>query len=218
VFPLLAVAAVLLVSDAPLHARRALRVSFATADGVTIAASLYEASHRPAPAVVLLHMLTRTRRDWDEVAARLASDGFTALAIDLRGHGESSAASSDEAASAPAMVKDVMAAVSFLRGRGDVQPDRIGLIGASLGANLAVAAGASNPSIKTIALLSPTLDYRGLRIEQSARKYAPRPMTKGNTAANREHVVFDQAGHGTTMLSRDGSLIRLLVEWCRRTL
>jgi dienelactone hydrolase len=134
------------------------------------------------------------------------------------------------------MVKDVMAAVSFLRGRGDVQPDRIGLIGASLGANLAVAAGASDPSIKTIALLSPTLDYRGLRIEQSARKYAPRPMlivtsredayavrtarelTKGNTAANREHVVFDQAGHGTTMLSRDGSLIRLLVEWCRRTL
>jgi dienelactone hydrolase len=226
----------LLLADRPLEAQRAQRVSFRTADGVTIAASLYEPSYRPAPAVVLLHMLTRNRRDWDQVGARLASEGFVALAIDLRGHGESSPAPSDEAAAPTAMLQDVTAALLFLGGTPDVRHDRIGLLGASLGANLALVAAAAQPSIKTIALLSPTLDYRGLRIEQSARKYAPRPLllvtsredayavrtarelTRGDAALNREHVLFDQAGHGTMMLSRDGSLIRLLVDWFRRTL
>jgi dienelactone hydrolase len=226
----------LLAIAVPAHAQRAQRVSFHTTDGVTVAASFFEPSHRPAPAVILVHMLTRNRRDWDAVAVRLASDGIAALTIDLRGHGESSAAPSEEAAAPAAMLKDVLAARQYLARRPDVQHDRIGLAGASLGANLAVLAGAGDPSIRTLALLSPTLDYRGVRIEAAARKYGARPLlivasredafalrtmkdlTKGDLAANREQVLLDQAGHGTMMFSRDGGLIRMLVDWFRRTL
>ena len=41
------------------------------------------------PAVVLLHGLAEDHRSWDAVAAHL--DGFTTYAVDLRGHGQTSA-------------------------------------------------------------------------------------------------------------------------------
>ncbi|MBI2219659.1 MAG: alpha/beta fold hydrolase [Acidobacteria bacterium] len=226
----------LCVAPAPAHAQRVERVSFQTADGVTVAASFFEPSRRPAPAVIFVHMLTRTRRDWEPVAARLASEGIAALAIDLRGHGESSPALTEESAGPSAMLQDVVAARQYLAGRPDVQHSRIGIAGASLGANLALVAAAADPAVRSIALLSVTLDYRGLRIEQSARKYAPRPMllvvsredayahrtlrelTKAATAPGRESLVLDQMGHGTVMLSRDGSIVGTLVDWFHRTL
>ncbi|MDQ3418948.1 MAG: hypothetical protein M3541_09225, partial [Acidobacteriota bacterium] len=51
------------------------RVSFRTSDGVTISAAWFEPSVRPAPAVLLVHMLGRSRRDWDSLASRLAGSG-----------------------------------------------------------------------------------------------------------------------------------------------
>ena len=41
------------------------------------------------PLVVLLHGGGQTRHAWGETAERLANAGFYALAIDLRGHGDS---------------------------------------------------------------------------------------------------------------------------------
>jgi pimeloyl-ACP methyl ester carboxylesterase len=45
------------------------------------------------PAVLLLHGGGRTRRDWDPFAALLVARGYHPVALDLRGHGESGAAS-----------------------------------------------------------------------------------------------------------------------------
>src|SRR5688500_17649537 len=53
----------------PAHAARA--VSFRAADGTNLSASLYEPDRRPAPAVVLIHMLARSRGDWADTAERL---------------------------------------------------------------------------------------------------------------------------------------------------
>jgi dienelactone hydrolase len=229
-------AALLLAASVPALAQRAHRVSLRTADGVTLAATFVEPSHRPAPAVILIHMLTRNRHDWDPLASRLASEGIAVLTFDLRGHGDSSPAPTEEAAAAPAMLQDVLAARRYLAAHPDVQGDRIGIAGGSLGANLAVVVAAADPAVRTLALLSPTLDYRGVRIESAARKYAPRPMllvasredsyalrtvrelTKGNLGLNREPLLVEQAGHGTMMFSRDGGLIRILVDWFHRTL
>ena len=52
-----------------LHASQ--RVSFRTDDGVTLAATWYEPAGRTGPAVILVHMLHRTRRDFDGLASRL---------------------------------------------------------------------------------------------------------------------------------------------------
>lgn len=203
-----------------------------TEDGVTIAATWYEPSSRPAPAVILVHMLNRTRREWDGVASRLASEGIGALAIDLRGHGESPG---DAAGDFTTMLKDLEAARHHLAVRPDVVHTRIGITGASLGANLAVLAAAEDSSIASLALLSPSLEYRGLRSEAAMRKYGSRPallaVSDDDAYANRsakdlqkagsgirELLVLNGAGHGTNMLSRSADLSRALVDWFRRTL
>jgi dienelactone hydrolase len=231
----LGVAALLLLAGPEVHGQRSQRVTFRTADDVVIAASFFEPVRRPAPAVLLVPMLTRSRRDWEQVAARLASEGIAALAIDLRGHGESAAASNPKAATVAAMQEDVLAAYRFLHGRPDVLSDRIGIGGASLGANLAVVAAAVSPSVRSLALLSPVLDYRGVRIEPSLRKYGSRPLLlvasqedsystrtirelEDEKIVQREQVLLDGAGHGTMMLRRDPTLVGVLVDWFQRTL
>jgi pimeloyl-ACP methyl ester carboxylesterase len=214
---------------------RASRVTFQTPDGLTIVATMMEPSRRPAPAIILVHMLGRSRKDWESAGARFAGEGFTTLAIDLRGHGESSAGGGgDERATLGAMVTDVRTAKRFLDTRADVLPGRVGLVGASLGATLAALAAGDDATIRSMALLSPTIDYRGVRIEAAMKKYGKRralfvasrddpyawrsmrELSKG--APGREMILLERAGHGTAMLAHDDSLIRTLVDWFRRTL
>jgi dienelactone hydrolase len=212
------------------------RVSFRADDGVVIAATWYEPSARPAPAVILLHMLSRTRRDWEPVASRLASEGIGALIVDFRGHGDSGG-NVDRAApgSFSSLVLDAKAARRYLAARSDVQQTRVGLGGASIGANVAALEAAGDATVASLALLSPSLDYRGLRIEPAMRQYGGRPallvasdddpyamrtvreLQKAGGGI-REPMILNRAGHGTVMLSRENDLGRRLVDWFRRTL
>jgi dienelactone hydrolase len=215
---------------APSESRAAQRVTFKTDDGVVIAGTWYEPASRSGPAVILVPMLHRSRHDFDGLASQLASAGIGALAFDLRGHGESQGTIGADLGE---MVADVQAARRFLAGRGDVT-GRVGLAGASLGANLAAMAAAGDPTISSLALLSPTLDYRGVRIEAAMKKFGARPvlmvasdedgyasrsvrdLAKGQRG--REVLRLTGAGHGTVMLERDPSLMGSLVDWFRRTL
>jgi pimeloyl-ACP methyl ester carboxylesterase len=116
-----------------------------------------------------------------------------------------------------------------------VQPSRVGLCGASLGANVAAVYASGDASIASLALLSPSLDYRGLRIENALRQYGGRPALLVAAADDpyamrsvrdlqkaggglREPLILNLAGHGTIMLSRDWDLGRRVVDWFRRTL
>ena len=82
-------------------------------------------------------------------------------AFDFRGHGESGA--KPEQVTITGEVKDLAAAVSFLRRR---RVSRFGIVGTSLGAGVAVlyAAQARRPPF-AMALLSPVLDYRRTFLE-----------------------------------------------------
>lgn len=220
------------------YGQAAQRVTVRTEDGLSLAATWYEPASRPAPAVILVHMLNRSRREWEGTAQRLASEGIGALTIDLRGHGESPggvSATETTAADYSSMVLDVKAARRYLALRADVQQSRVGIAGASIGANLAALEASADLTIASLALLSPSLDYRGLRIEASVRKIGPRPVLlvasdddpyasrsarelQKMGGGPREILVLKQAGHGTSMLARDGDLVRVLVDWFRRTL
>jgi dienelactone hydrolase len=216
----------------------ATRVTLRTDDGLSLAATWYEPVARPAPAVILVHMLNRSRREWEGFAQRLVSENIGALAIDLRGHGESSPTAAPAGAAAvdySSMVLDIKAARRFLAQRVEVQQSRVGIAGASIGANLAALQASTDPSVVSLALLSPSLDYRGLRIEAALRKVAERPVLlvasdddpyalrsarelQKTAGGVRELLVLKQAGHGAAMLSRDADLTRSLVDWFRRTL
>jgi alpha-beta hydrolase superfamily lysophospholipase len=203
---------------------------------VSLAGTWYGANARTAPAVILIHMLNRSRRDWDGVASRLASEGIGALAIDLRGHGDSGgAAGGGDAPDYSAMIRDVSAARRYLASRSDVLQSRVGMAGASLGANLAVLETSGDSSVASLVLLSPSLDYRGLRIEAAFRKLGDRPVLLVSSdddayatrsvrdlrkagGGTREVVLLNHAGHGTVMLGRDADLTARVVDWFRRTL
>jgi alpha-beta hydrolase superfamily lysophospholipase len=230
---LLALAALITTTATAAAQGRPQRVTFRTDDGVTIAGTWYEPAYRPGPAVVLVHMLQRSKRDWESMAPRLAAAGIGALAIDLRGHGDSSYANAGNGSGYADMVQDVRAARRFLATRPDVIPGRIGIAGASLGANVAALAAADG-AFASMALLSPSLDYRGLRIEAAVRKYGDRPLLLVSsdddpyarrsaldlqkTGTSRELLSLVGAGHGTNMLSRSYELPQALVEFFRRTL
>lgn len=206
-------------------------VSLRAADGVAIAATVYEAPALPAPAVVLVHMLTRTKEDWRPFAERLQAAGITALALDLRGHGQSDGS----AAPATAMALDVQAAVAWLAARSEVTAGGVAIVGASIGASLALLTAADVPTVRGVALLSPASDYRGVRSDAAAKKYGSRPMLliassedpyalrtvramTGEDQPARELRISTQAAHGSHLVFRDPDVAAALVDWLRRTL
>jgi dienelactone hydrolase len=180
--------------------------------------------------VVLVPMLGRSKDDWQAVADRLADANITALAIDLPGLGYPG-----DAQSLGAWHADIIAAVTFLSGRPDVRASSIGVAGASLGANLAAVAAAADSRLRSLALVSASLDYRGVRIEGALRQYGGRPalllasvrdpyaMRSARELAKdapgiREMRWSEVTAHGTALLSRDPDMAATLVEWFRRTL
>lgn len=206
-------------------------VSLRMADGRTIAGLMFDAAERPAPAVVLVPMLGRPTEDWQPVAEQLARANIGALAIDLP-----AATLPAEAAELQRWHEPIGAAVAYLAARpAEVQPGAIGVAGASLGASLAVLAAAADSTIRSIALVSPSLEYRGLRIELPFAQYGTRPAllmasVQDPYAARSIRSLAQQASgtrevrwstipaHGTVLLARDGDLVRQLVEWFQRTL
>ena len=200
------------------------RVTFRADDGATLSGAYYEPVRWPAPGIVLLHMLRRSHADWDVAASQLSDAGFAVLALDYRG--------SDQLG---AYAIDVRAAKAFLRDRPEVIASSIGIAGASIGANLAVLDAADDPGVMSIALLSPGIDYEGLRTEAAMKKFGTRPAlligsTKDPYAARsirrlttigpglREVRLTDSLAHGTVLLSREPEFITALVDWFKRTL
>ena len=134
------------------------------------------------------------------------------------------------------MVKDVQAAARWLATRPNVRGDAIAIVGASLGASLALLATVDLPQVKAIALLSPSLDYRGLRTDTGlVKRLGARSIwlaassedplalrTMRDIAAEpsgpREQHVVSAVAHGTAILDRDADAGRSLVDWLRRSL
>ena len=122
----------------------AARVTFRAEDGATLTGAYYEPSRRPAPGIVLLHMLRRSHADWDAAASQLSDAGFAVVALDYPRRRRAR------------RVRDRRAGGESISARapgGD--PGSIGIAGASIGANLAVLDAADDPGVLSIALLSP---------------------------------------------------------------
>ena len=200
-------------------------VSLDTVDGKHLSA-LVEKSPKSTKGVVLVHMAGRSGSEWSATAARLAKSQMTAIAPDLRGHGGSKTGTPALVeADYAAMVHDVEAAVAWLRQNGATD---VSCVGASLGANLCLAVAVRDPSIVNLVLLSPGLNYKGVR--SSMDGYGDRPVlfvasaedtyaTKSVSLLEAEAIgqhhseIYAQAGQGTKMLSAEASLEGTIVSW-----
>jgi pimeloyl-ACP methyl ester carboxylesterase len=116
--------------------------------GATLVGDLYEAATPRGTAFVVSHGWGSQRPE--DIPAALAWSGFTTLAYDLRGHGESTADLTQMLAKD--WVDDLVAVIDHLAER---TGEEIALVGASLGGYLSVLATARRP-IKALALRVPT--------------------------------------------------------------
>ncbi len=205
-------------------------VSYRSTGGRVVDAALNEASQRPAPAVVLVGTLGHARDDWQGIAQRLADARITTLAIDLPG-----ATLPGDPGTLLMWGEEVRSAVSFLSGRTEARPTAIGVLGAALGASLAAVAAANDPRVRSLALVSPVSDYRGLRIDNALRQFGARPVylvasrqdsysarsvreLSKNPPGLRQSQLAEAPASGIALLTREPDLVRLIVEWFQRTL
>jgi pimeloyl-ACP methyl ester carboxylesterase len=201
-------------------------VRLTTADGVSLAAKAWGSG---ANGVVLVHDDQRSSADFDLFGERLGTKGFHVIAIDLRGHGASTASITD--ADYPLMVQDVAAAVGWLREQG---ASRVHLLGAGLGANLAVHAAAADPAIADLALLSPGMNLRGVASPTAFEQYGARPAlvvaASGDAYGARSASVLERKAQGplsvelldgdasgVVLINRDPHLEGKLVAWFNGT-
>ena len=157
------------------------RVVFTSEDGVLLVGSYYKpriGTSNSTPSVILLHMLGMDRSTWDKFAQELSQNGYAVLSVDLRGHGESIKQANHTISYQSFMPKDfknmtldVKAAKKYLIEGRKANPNQISIIGASIGANLALNYAASDHSIKSVILLSPGLNYRGISTLDAIMKY-----------------------------------------------
>lgn len=100
-----------------------------TADGIEIAVEIDGAG----PPLALVHGITEARALWDQIVAPLA-ERYRVIRVDLRGHGESSPASSGALAELAGDVAAVIAALAL---------ERPALVGHSLGGAVVTAVAAA---------------------------------------------------------------------------
>ncbi len=124
---------------------KSVATKFRGAESLILAADVW--GNPDAPAVLLAHGGGQTRRAWDKAAAVLAANGWRAVALDLRGHGESEWSPSGDY-SIETFGDDLLAVADQLGGQPSV-------VGASLGGLAAlVAEGETRPgSFATLTLV-----------------------------------------------------------------
>jgi len=107
-------------------------------------------------AVLILHGLGGNRAQLVGVARFLLDEGFGVMLIDQRGHGEHPA---NFTTMGRAESFDALAAVEWLRGRDEIDPDRIGLYGGSMGAATAIYTAALDHRLACVVADSSYADF-----------------------------------------------------------
>jgi len=213
-------------------------ISLSTQDGWILSA-LYSPAQENNRTVVLLHDLGKNKEQFSTFKNALAKEGFGYLALDLRGHGQSTNKEDYRKFAREGvdnqfnkMTRDVDAALSFLDKK-RVPAASIVVLGAGLGANVAAKSMTFWPDTALLALISPTTNNRAVLSIPAMRLY------KGNTliaagAADKKmfleasvlrNVAFLTAGEGkVTFLTAydltshemlDKYLIPSLLQWLK---
>ncbi len=182
-------------------------------DNIQIAGTYYDSNS--SDGVILLHMLPNTKEAYKEYGKELQKD-YKVIAIDFRGFGESDLDwKTFDDNDWNKLVDDVHAAREYLESNG---VNKINIIGASIGANTALNYAAENKDVNAIVLLSPGLNYRGIKTDKTIKQFDGNILiivNDGDTGSyedskklselNNEVVlkVYKGNKHGTNMLNSE---------------
>ena len=140
-------------------------VELKASDGIALKGTYFGAA-KPGPGVLLLHQVNRQRKSWDDLAKQLAAAGINALALDMRGFGESGGKSYEKLTDAEVGKEwqgrpdDIDVAFQYLVSQSGVNRDLIGMCGAGLlGVDNSVqAARRHSAQVKSLALSGRTFE------------------------------------------------------------
>lgn len=156
-------------------------VSITTSDGVVLAATLY-AAPAGSPGLVLVHGLGSSRHAWDNFAQKARRAGFGVVSFDIRGHGQSVKQGGGEITHRTfttedwlGALADIDAARAFLVKQG-ADPENTVVIGASMGANLALHYAVKHRDVPAVVMISPGLDYKGVTTREKMAELGERPV------------------------------------------
>ena len=195
-------------------------------DGVNLVADYYPAADG-APLILLLHMLNSQRSAYAPLIPDLRAAGYALLNIDMRGHGDSGGPQNWDAA-----IADLRGWSEWLFDKGYLGEDGLAIIGASIGANVAIVSCAADANCRGAIALSPGLDYRGVKPETAlvrglANRSALLVAAQADqvSAAAVRHLFAQARGdvtarlypvraHGTRLFQNEyASLSRLILGW-----
>jgi dienelactone hydrolase len=200
-------------------------VRLTTADGVPLAGLYYAPPAEAAPGVLLLHQRGGRKENWTSFAQLLQKNGYAVMAVDFRGHGQSKGVVNWLGAD-----QDVITAFDYLTKRPEVDPNRLAVMGASIGTQEAITFAAAHPDqVRGVALLST---FTSGQIERAIQIY-PGPVllmaTEGDTAATQvtrqlaqlvpkvETVLLKNSDrHGTQMLGSELNVEAVLLDWVKK--
>jgi pimeloyl-ACP methyl ester carboxylesterase len=134
----------------------------------------------PIPAVLLLHGYGEDSSVWDGFKKQLLSRGWAVMALDLRGHGQSTVKNNLPIRAVPAwrtssneFPQDIDPVLDWLKAQPRLDARRIVLVGFDVGANLALIASGKFPEVRTVVAVKPSLN-ESLSMAGSAQDFHPR--------------------------------------------
>jgi len=220
------------------------KVTFNADDGLIMTGTYYPAKGEKVNAVVLAHNIQGSRKDWGALAAYLQGQGFSVLAYDLRGFGESANKQDGEHLSHlgfteedyAKMIADMKHAVDFVATQDRVKKNFIGLVGADLGANVALNYAMDDERVKSVVLISPNFNYKGIKTREAMLAYGKRPAmfccSEGDIApahssrklhamalGKKELKLYKTgSGHGTEIIQAQVGIVHDIADWFKDTL
>lgn len=214
-------------------------ITILTRDNLNISVKSYiPESNKLLPVVLLLHMLGKDKSSWDRFITKLLDSQYAVFSIDMRGHGRSTKIkdgneivytnmNESDWKKLPDDIDDV---ISLIQNERLIDKNRIGIVGASIGANTAIIAASKHPDkIKTIVALSPGLDYHDIVTLDAAEKlkkpilfavseednYSYKSCNELNKVVKMKHdlLIYKGAEHGTNLLNQSDDLESKVISW-----
>jgi alpha-beta hydrolase superfamily lysophospholipase len=163
------------------------KIEFVTRDKFILVGDLYIASQQTnKPLVVLLHSFSLNAQVWKEMAENLRLKGYNVLAMDLRGHGRSVYNEqlklksrfyykNDTWAKLP---KDVVDSVRYVGANyPKINCEDVIIVGADIGASAGAVAAMSLKKVpEKMVLISPMLEFKGIRMPIRSNKFVNTKM------------------------------------------
>lgn len=177
------------------------RVELEAVDGLTLVGLYYAPpdSAEPQPAVLLQHHYGSVKEAWLDFIPTLLDAGYGVLTVDLRGHGETGSDMEWTLAE-----DDTQRWLDWLRAQPGVDPDRISLVGSSIGADVGIRVMVTDERLVTLVGLSMLLDAEGVMTEEAVKAIGKRPLFlvagRGVEAEAHAAITLLQAAQGYTQL------------------